>query len=133
VLAPGGRLVINVPAHQWLWSAADESLGHVRRYNRKLLRGQLAAVGFRPVVMTHVFSWLTLPVWLKRRVKGGGEAELGLDQTSFLVDRAAMVLTRFERATIGRFSNPVGTSLLCVAVRDPASPTSTSGETVRGI
>ena len=133
VLAPGGRLVINVPAHQWLWSAADESLGHVRRYNRKLLRGQLATVGFRPVVMTHVFSWLTLPVWLKRRVARGDEAELGLDQTSFLVDRAAMVLTRFERATIGRFSNPVGTSLLCVAVRDPASPTPTPGETARGI
>jgi SAM-dependent methyltransferase len=133
VLAPGGRLVVNVPAHQWLWSAADESLGHVRRYNRKLLRGQLAMVGFRPVVMTHVFSWLTLPVWLKRRVAGGGEAELGLDQTSFLVDRAAMVLTRFERATIGRFSNPIGTSLLCVAVRDAESPIPTSGEIVRGI
>jgi hypothetical protein len=67
-----------------------------------------------------VFSWLTLPVWLKRRVTSSGDAELGLDQTSLLIDRAAMVLTRLERASIGRLSNPIGTSLLCVARRGPA-------------
>jgi dolichyl-phosphate beta-glucosyltransferase len=117
VLAPDGRLVINVPAHQWLWSAADESLGHVCRYNKRLLRQQLAAVGFRPTVLTHVFAWLVAPVWLKRKLATGGEAELGLDQTSVLIDRTAMVLTAIERALIKRVSMPVGTSLLCVARR----------------
>ncbi len=126
-LAPDGRLVVNVPAHQWLWSAADESLGHVRRYDRRLLRRHLAAAGLEPIVLSHVFSWLVLPVWVKRRVASGGEAELGLDQTSVAIDRAAMVLTRIERALIGRASAPVGTSLLCVATRsapsdDPARP-----------
>ncbi|MBA3282751.1 MAG: glycosyltransferase [Acidimicrobiia bacterium] len=117
VLAPGGRLVVNVPAYQWLWSAADESLGHVRRYDRRLLRRQMATVGLQPVIMTHVFSWLVLPVWLKRRLAGAGEAELGLDQASVVIDRTAMVLTRLERALVGRIASPLGTSLLCVAVR----------------
>ncbi|HXH55683.1 methyltransferase domain-containing protein [Iamia sp.] len=116
-LAPGGRLVINVPAHQWLWSAADESLGHVRRYDRHLLRRQLATVGLEPTVITHVFSWLVVPVWVTRRLASGGQAELGLDRTSMVIDRTAMVLTRLERALIGRASVPLGTSLLCVAVR----------------
>jgi SAM-dependent methyltransferase len=116
VLAPGGRLIVNVPAHMWLWSSADEFLGHARRYTKKTLRRDLEAAGFEPTVLTHVFSWLVLPVWIKRRFATSQQAELGLDQNSPWVARAAMVLTRLERGLIGRASSPVGTSVLCVAV-----------------
>jgi SAM-dependent methyltransferase len=121
VLRPGGRVVINVPAHSWLWSAADVHLGHHRRYDRRLLRSQLADAGFEPMLLSHVFAWLVPPVWLERRLKGDTPA-LGLDRTSFLIDRAAMVLTTMERLLLGRVSVPVGTSLLCVAKasRDPS-------------
>jgi glycosyltransferase involved in cell wall biosynthesis len=118
VLAPGGRLIVNVPAHTWLWSAADEFLGHIRRYTRPTLRADLQHAGFRPVVLTHVFSWLVAPVWLKRRFSNSQQAELGLDQSSPLLDVAAMVLTRLERGLIGRFPSPLGTSVLAVAVLD---------------
>jgi cyclopropane fatty-acyl-phospholipid synthase-like methyltransferase len=37
-LAPGGKLVINVPAGQWAYSAYDEAAGHVRRYTIHSLR-----------------------------------------------------------------------------------------------
>jgi hypothetical protein len=57
-----------------------------------------------------------LPVFIKRRV-ASHDAELGLDQTSALINFAAMVLTRFERALVGRASLPLGTSVLCVARR----------------
>lgn len=117
VLEPDGRLVVNVPAHRWLWSEADTALGHVRRYTRRSLRAELAAAGFEPVLISHVFSWLVAPVWLTRRLASGDGAELGLDRTSFAVDRAAMVLTWFERALLGRVSLPLGTSVLCVARR----------------
>jgi dolichyl-phosphate beta-glucosyltransferase len=114
VLAPGGVVIVNVPAHEWLWSASDEVLGHRRRYTRAMLRAQLVAAGLEPVVSTHVFSWLVLPVFIKRRV-ASHDAELGLDQTSALIDFAAMVLTRLERSVVGRVSLPLGTSVLCVA------------------
>jgi dolichyl-phosphate beta-glucosyltransferase len=114
VLAPEGVVIVNVPAHRWLWSASDEVLGHRRRYSRAMLRAQLAAAGLEPVINTHVFSWLVLPVYVKRRI-ASQEAELGLDQTSPLIDFAAMVLTRLERAIVGRASLPLGTSVLCVA------------------
>ena len=117
ILAPGGRLVVNVPAHRWLWSAADESLGHIRRYTRRTLTAELVSAGFEPVLLSHVFGWLVLPVWITRRVAGGGSVELGLDRTSFLIDRTAMVLTWLERALLGRLSTPLGTSVLCVARR----------------
>jgi SAM-dependent methyltransferase len=121
VLAADGRLVVTVPAHRWLWSAADEQLGHVRRYSRRTLRGHLAAAGFEPQVLTHVFSWLVPPVWLKRKVVNAGGAELGLDQTSPLIDCAAMGLTLAERSLVARASLPFGTSVLCVATRRSSS------------
>jgi SAM-dependent methyltransferase len=33
-LAPGGRLIVLVPAHQFLFSAFDAAIGHYRRYSR---------------------------------------------------------------------------------------------------
>jgi SAM-dependent methyltransferase len=96
--------------------ARPTSSSGTRRYTRKTLQRDLDAAGLRPVVLTHVFSWLVLPVWLKRRFSPGQQAELGLDQTSPWLDRIAMVLTRLERGLIGRASSPLGTSVLCVAV-----------------
>lgn len=117
VLAPGGRLIVNVPAHPALWSAADEVLGHARRYTRPALRRDLEAAGLEVRWMSHVFSWLTIPVWLKRRVVPGGEPQLGLDVGSPLLDRVSMLLTRLEWAVASRVPLPLGTSILCVAAR----------------
>jgi hypothetical protein len=111
--------VVHVPAHAWLWSSADVHLGHRRRYDRALLRTQLAAAGFEPVLLSHVFSWLVPPVWVERRLRPErvGDPALGLDRTSFLLDRMAMVLTTIERELLGRVPLPFGTSLLCVAAK----------------
>ena len=118
VLAPNGRLVVNVPGHPRLWSAADEALGHVRRYTRASLRAELEEAGFDVVFLSHVFSWLFLPVWARRRIHRG-EPQLGLDVDSAIVDRAALLLTRIERAVVNRVPLPAGTSVLCVATPTP--------------
>jgi dolichyl-phosphate beta-glucosyltransferase len=121
VLADDGVLVVTVPAHEALWSGADELLGHVRRYNRTLLREHLAAAGFAVERSTHIFSWLVLPVWLQRRLVSDRERQLGLDQRSPLIDAAALVLSRAERAVTSVVSLPVGTSILCVARKASSS------------
>lgn len=117
VLRPDGRLIVNVPAHRWLWSAADVELGHHRRYTRRALRAELDEAGFEPILLTHVFSWLVAPVWLVRRRAAPGKAELGLDRHSPLIDLASLALTAIERRTIGHVSIPFGTSVLCVATK----------------
>src|SRR6201994_1166732 len=38
VVAPGGTLLITVPAYQWLWSGHDEINHHFRRYTRRSLQ-----------------------------------------------------------------------------------------------
>jgi SAM-dependent methyltransferase len=50
-LAPGGRLVVLSPAHQWLYSPFDAAIGHHRRYSKATLRSavppDLARVALR--------------------------------------------------------------------------------------
>ena len=38
-----GHIVILAPAHHWLFSEFDRSIGHLRRYNRALLRSMIPA------------------------------------------------------------------------------------------
>jgi SAM-dependent methyltransferase len=39
----GGHIVILSPAHQWLFSEFDKSIGHLRRYNTRRLRSLMPA------------------------------------------------------------------------------------------
>jgi SAM-dependent methyltransferase len=38
LLQPGGRVVLQVPAHPWLYSEVDRTLGHFRRYTKQELK-----------------------------------------------------------------------------------------------
>jgi SAM-dependent methyltransferase len=115
LLGKEGVLVVTVPAHHWLWSGADELLGHVKRYNRALLRHELAASGFDVVECSHVFSWLVPPVWLQRRLTKDKQRQLGLEASSAGLARVAAILSALERRLIRRASLPVGTTVIAVA------------------
>lgn len=114
ILSDDGLLVVNVPAHQWLWSGADDQLGHVRRYTRPLLREQVQDAGFQVLWMSHVFSWLVAPVWVRRHLTSDPQRQLGLDADSPALQRLAMLLTTLERRVVPHVSLPLGTSILAV-------------------
>ena len=64
VLQPGGYAIVLVPAHPWLFSAADEALGHHRRYTRRQLNRSLKEAGFDVVALDEfnrfgVLGWFT--------------------------------------------------------------------------
>lgn len=42
-LKPGGRLIILVPAHNFLFNKFDKAIGHFRRYNKKMLKNVVPA------------------------------------------------------------------------------------------
>lgn len=46
-LTPGGTIAILVPAHQFLYNCIDKSVGHYRRYNKKLMRTKVAQTKFK--------------------------------------------------------------------------------------
>ena len=67
VIAPGGALLITVPAYQWLWSGHDEINHHHRRYTRHSLRAVAERAGWREARTTY-FNSLLLPVAIMLRV-----------------------------------------------------------------
>jgi SAM-dependent methyltransferase len=66
-VAPGGALLVTVPAYQWLWSGHDEINHHHRRYTRRSLQQVAEQAGWRQSRTTY-FNSLLLPVAILLRV-----------------------------------------------------------------
>jgi SAM-dependent methyltransferase len=80
-LRPGGHLVVLAPAHQWLFTPFDASIGHYRRYSKGTLRaaapeglplvrlvyldsvGMLASLGNRMVLKSSMPTPSQIGVW----------------------------------------------------------------------
>lgn len=60
-------VAITVPQHPWLWSTADESACHVRRYKVDEMRLKLLRAGFKIEFETSFVS-LLLPAMLASRL-----------------------------------------------------------------
>jgi SAM-dependent methyltransferase len=108
-LAPGGRLLLLVPAHQWLYGAIDQAIDHYRRYEPAGLAAKLEEAGFR-VEHRQFFNRLGVLGWylnsvLLRRTKVPG-----------LQLRLQNALVPFLRAEAA-FPLPFGLSLIAVARR----------------
>ena len=119
-LRPGGGLLVTVPQHPWLWSAADEYAHHVRRYRRSELVSKLERAGFQIQWVTSFVSLLLPALWLSRRLDR--RLDEGYDPAREHVSRRwSRLLERTldaERVAIGRgLSFPLGGSLMVVATR----------------
>lgn len=53
-LKPGGRLLLLVPAHPFLYGTIDRALEHARRYRRSELRERLGGAGFSVEALQYV-------------------------------------------------------------------------------
>ncbi|HYM55768.1 MAG TPA: class I SAM-dependent methyltransferase [Solirubrobacteraceae bacterium] len=67
MVAPGGSLLLTVPAYPWLWSGHDEINHHHRRYTRRSLQRVAEQAGWEQVRTTY-FNSLLLPVAIVLRV-----------------------------------------------------------------
>jgi SAM-dependent methyltransferase len=118
-VAPGGALLITVPAYQWLWSGHDEVNHHHRRYTRRSLQRVAEQAGWKQVRTTY-FNSLLLPVAILLRVlerfnTNTTESSLDLwippEPLNWLLERPLAL----EAALIARGARiPAGLSLLAV-------------------
>jgi SAM-dependent methyltransferase len=121
VAAPGGRLVLTVPAYAWLWSRHDESLHHKRRYTAARMRAQLEAAGWEPRFATYFFTALLPGVAAVRAFRradrnGSANGESDCSLTSPGVGRLLELPSRGEAKLIERGVRlPAGVSLGVVA------------------
>lgn len=119
-LAPGGRLLLTVPAMPSLWSGHDLAHHHQRRYTPATLEKVVRAGGFRTLHRAY-FNSLLLPAivgvrWLNklRRREGGDEDRIPSPRINALLTR--LFGGEAQAAVRGVF--PLGVSLALVAEVD---------------
>lgn len=78
-----GYMVLTVPQHKWLWSAADEYACHVRRYTATEIHSKLSAAGFNIIRSTSFVSAL-LPAMMLSRLSQKQTSEGQFDPRSEL-------------------------------------------------
>jgi SAM-dependent methyltransferase len=116
-LAPGGRMLITVPAYQWLWSAHDTFLHHKRRYTARSLRQTFADSDLAVDRITY-FNTLLLPLAAVARLKdriAPGERSTGAGMPAAPVNSMLRGIFSSERRLLSRFNLPAGVSLMGIA------------------
>jgi SAM-dependent methyltransferase len=62
LLKPGGRLIILVPAYQFLYNCMDEAAGHYRRYNKKMVTEKVQRTKFK-IMKIYYFNFFSIFGW----------------------------------------------------------------------
>jgi SAM-dependent methyltransferase len=130
VLAPGGRLLISVPAYQWAWTSFDDLSGHYRRYTRGGAVRAVEAAGLRVERATYAFM-AVFPIFaadrLRRRAaemlrrRPQADAATTLPQVSPMLERILMGLSWIDERLLRAHDLPVGSSVLVAAAKPPPS------------
>lgn len=125
LLAPGGHLVLTVPAHMWLWSEFDAVNHHHRRYARRPLARLVAEAGLSVVSARYYYFWPVLPL-VARRVLFRAKSAM---QSKFVrvppvpVNAALEAVSTLDHWITSVVPMPCGGSIIAVARRVCGVPT----------
>ena len=107
LLPPGGRLLLFVPAFQFLFGTMDATYGHFRRYNLPGLREKMEAAGFQVEYGRYLNLLGVLGWWWNGKILG---KKIIPRSQMMLYDRVVRFSSKIERF----LPKPVGLSLFCV-------------------
>lgn len=119
LLAPGGQLMLSVPARQKYWSRDDEIVGHYRRYEKQELRDKLAEAGFSQIqIVSYGFPFENLVrlarialARLQYKEKGGWDQEKQSQESGFMLKRrpvlslVALVMNKYTLLPFNLFAS----------------------------
>jgi SAM-dependent methyltransferase len=117
-LKPGGKILVTVPAHPWMWSAHDVVNHHHRRYSKATLAKAIAEAG-----LTHnglrYFNSLLFPAALAARAVGKltGKDDSDDSPPAKPLNLAFEKIFALERHLVGRLPLPPGLSLVTLLSR----------------
>ena len=121
VLKPGGRLIVQLPAHQWLWGTHDVAVGHQRRYDVRNLGSKLTAVGLQVERLMHANMSLlpfvaAIRLTNRRAPLSGTQAQSDLQITlPGSINSALAAFYSLEMQLAARVNLPFGLSVIGIA------------------
>lgn len=108
VLEDDGRVIFAVPAYQTLWSKHDEDLKHIKRYNWRLVKNEIAY--FFDIEKRYAMNYLLLPIrFLQLKLFNSPST---LDDTSKTLNSILYFFAFIEKILLSARINPrIGLSL----------------------
>ena len=113
VLRPGGRLIVNMPAYQWMLSAHDTRVHNTRRMTTTQTQAMLAGAGFQ-AIRARYWNTLLLPLMIaQRKILSRGDSASDVAPFPPWLDATLLAVTSLERCL--KFPLPFGGSVLAIA------------------
>ncbi len=116
----GGRVLITVPAFQFLWSGHDVFLEHYRRYTIEMMEKAIRDAGLTPVKSRYFFGTL-FPVVVAIRFakkilveRGALEAKSELKLYPNWFNSLLVFMHKIERHSLFKFNKLFGLSVFCI-------------------
>lgn len=116
LLSSGGRLLITVPAYQWLYGPHDIYLHHKRRYTSDLLLKISDLAGFEPIKLSY-FNTILFPLAVLLRIKDRllkSKQATGTGIPLNIINKILKYLFSLERHLLTSCNLPFGVSLIGV-------------------
>jgi len=117
-MAPGGQLLLTVPAFQWAFTSWDTALGHHRRYSKRQVKALAERAGLELTSSAYLFPEL-LPLVAVRKLQRTEREHADFPSLPRVIDRAAELFSRGTTAV--RRIWPAGTSVVALLTK-PTSP-----------
>ena len=122
VLRADGRLVLFVPAFQFLWGLQDEVGHHFRRYTAAEIKEKMNKAGFVIEKLSYanlflfpmIFAGRILFKFWKNRINVVSENDLSPTWSNKILGG----IFGFEHLLLQKINFPIGVSLLCIAKRE---------------
>lgn len=123
MVAPGGYLIVTVPAYQWMWSRHDEVHHHKRRYSRARILEVVRAGDLEPVKASYfnaILFPLAVAVRAAKKIARRASSDDAMPPTA--VNGLFRRLFSLEGGWLSRHTLPFGLSIVVIARRPKAEP-----------
>lgn len=128
LLAPGGVILVTVPAFEALWTGHDDLNHHLRRYTRSQFRALALAAGLRIERERYLFQWVAVAKLAARMVEAlrrGGPALPTIPPEP--INRLLAFASRLEARVASRVPIPFGSSLMVTGFGAAPAPAPAPG------
>lgn len=116
-----GKIIITVPANEYLWSYFDIISGHKRRYSKNNLAAKMEKAGFK-IEKISFYMFFLLPFiffrkleFLANKNKNGRFDSLPEIKTFPIINDLFFLILKLEKKLLLRLDLPFGSSIICIA------------------